>query len=96
VLKEVLPEVTQQARRTIRGTVRVSVNVQVDPSGNVGKAQLDSRGSSRYFSQLALEAARDWKFRAPTRNGQNLASNWRIRFEFDRATTEATATQISR
>jgi TonB family protein len=63
VVHQVLPDVPRKARDTIRGKVRVGVRVRVDPSGNVVGAKLDSPGPSRYFAQLALRAARRWKFR---------------------------------
>lgn len=88
VVHQVLPDVPQSARDTIQGTVRVSVRVAVDPSGNVVGATVDSPGPSRYFADLALQAARRWKF-APTKvDGRNISSAWILRFEFERAATK--------
>ncbi len=82
VLDQVLPDVSQKARATIHGKVRVSVKVRVDPSGGVSEAEFDSPGPSRFFADLALQAARKWAFTPPEVNGKSVASEWRLRFEF--------------
>ncbi|MFI5107512.1 MAG: serine/threonine protein kinase [Terriglobales bacterium] len=88
VVSKVLPDVPQRARDTIRGTVRVGVRVAVDPSGNVVGATFDSPGPSKYFADLALQAARRWKF-VPTKvDGRNISSEWILRFEFERTETK--------
>ena len=89
VLQEVLPEVPQKARDTIRGTVRVGVRVAVDASGGVVGATLDSPGPSKYFANLALQAARRWEFRSAEADGRFVSSEWILRFEFERAATKA-------
>jgi TonB family protein len=93
VIHQVLPDVPRQARDTIRGKVRVSVRVRVDPSGNVAGAKLDSPGPSRYFAQLALKAARRWKFGPAKVADRNVASEWILRFEFGKAGTTVRATR---
>jgi TonB family protein len=93
VLRQVMPSVPQQARDTIRGTVRVAVRVSIDPSGNVVGAALDSPGPSRYFANLALEAARQWEFAPAKVDGRSVASEWILRFEFDNNQTKAFPTQ---
>lgn len=95
VVHEVLPAVPAKARATIQGKVRVAVAVRVDPAGKVTQARLESAGPSRYFAALALEAARGWKFAAPRRNGQDVASAWVLRFEFRRNNTKAHASRAS-
>lgn len=87
VLHRVLPDVPGKARDSIRGKVKVSVRVHVDPSGNVSGAKLDSPGPSRYFAQLALKAARHWKFHPAKVDEKNVPSEWILRFEFERAGT---------
>ncbi len=82
VLDQVLPQASSKALATIHGTVRVGVRVQVDAAGNVALAQLNSAGPSKYFSELALEAAKQWQFRSPVSDGHSLPSQWDIRFEF--------------
>jgi TonB family protein len=76
VVHQVVPEVSQKARSTIRGTVRINVRVQLNPDGSVSAAALDSGTSSQFFANLALKAARDWRF-APSGNTSAL-----VRFDF--------------
>jgi TonB family protein len=87
VLRQVLPAVPQSARDTIRGTVRVSVRVAVDPSGSVTGAKLDSPGPSKYFANLALQAAQRWEFAPAKVNGRDVSSEWILRFEIERTGT---------
>jgi TonB family protein len=82
VLRQLIPDVPQQASGTISGTVKVSVRVSVDPSGNVAKSSLDAPGPSKYFANLALQASRRWTFSPAKADGQAIASEWLIRFEF--------------
>jgi outer membrane biosynthesis protein TonB len=48
-----------------------------------------SAGPSRYFARLAADAARQWRFSAAQRDGQAVASQWTIRFEFVRTGVQA-------
>ena len=89
VVRRVMPSVSPGARRTITGTIRVLVKVDVDAAGNVTQARLQSAGPSQYFSRLALEAAREWKFKPVMANGQAVASEWVVRFGFSRRGTES-------
>jgi TonB family protein len=89
VLDQVLPDVSEKARGTIQGKVRVSVRVHVEPAGNVSQAELDSSGPSKYFANLAVQAARHWEFTPPEVNGHSVRSDWLIRFEFSQAGTQA-------
>jgi TonB family protein len=89
VLDQVLPDVSEKARGTIQGKVRVSVRVHVEPAGNVSQAELDSPGPSKYFADLALQAARRWEFTPPEVNGHSVSSDWLIRFEFSQAGAQA-------
>jgi TonB family protein len=95
VLQQVLPDVPQKARDTIHGTVRVRVRVTVDPSGNVAEATFDSPGPSKYFANLAMEAARRWAFEPPKVEGWSVPSEWVLRFEFTRTVTKAVPTQTA-
>jgi TonB family protein len=88
VISKILPDVPQRARDTIRGTVRVGVRVAVDPSGSVAGATFDSPGPSKYFADLALQAARRWRFVPAKVDGRNVSSEWILRFEFERTTTK--------
>ena len=84
-----MPQVSPGARRTITGTIRVLVKVDVDAAGKVTQARLQSAGPSQYFARLALEAAREWKFKPLMSNGQAVASEWVVRFGFSRRGTES-------
>jgi TonB family protein len=93
VAHQATPEVLQSARNSIRGTVRVSVKVNVDRSGNVEDAVLESRGPSKYFARAALAAAQDWKFKPPKVGGRGVLSTWTLRFDFTRDSTAVVPTQ---
>jgi TonB family protein len=94
VIERVLPEVPPSARNTIQGTVRVTVRVDVDTSGDVQFAELSAPGPSKYFSSMAMQAAQHWGFRPPKVSGQSILSTWTLRFEFTRAGTTVTPTQV--
>lgn len=95
VAQQVLPRVSPSARDTIEGKIRVRVRVQVDPSGNVTEAKLESAGPSKYFARLSVEAAREWKFTPAQSQGRPVASEWILRFGFRRTDTEVVPEQIS-
>jgi len=88
VVQRVLPRVPRAARRSIHGKVKVRVKVVVDPSGRVAGATIDFPGPSEYFADLAMQAARRWRFTPAQVNGQNVASEWILGFDFGRAGTE--------
>jgi TonB family protein len=90
VVQQVLPDVPQSASNTIHGTVRVSVRINVDPSGTVEGAELDSPGPSRYFARLALQSAQGWKF-APS--SEDAAREFVLHFEFRNSGPRAFATR---
>jgi TonB family protein len=79
-----MPEVTTSASHTIQGKVKVKVRTAVDASGEVTNARIDSAGPSKYFASRSLEAARQWKFTPPKMNGEQVASDWLITFEYTR------------
>jgi len=95
VLDQILPEVPQKAQATIRGTVRTSVKLHVDAAGNVTGAELFSTGPSKYFADLALNAARRWDFAPAKRDGHNVPSDWLVRFEFTQTATRVFPTQAT-
>ena len=95
VVQQVMPQVSPSARRTIQGTIKVRVRVEVDAAGNVAKTKLELSGPSKYFSRVALEAAREWKF-VPAPAGESGPREWRLQFAFRRAKTEASATRSAR
>jgi TonB family protein len=89
VLQQVMPDVSRSALGTIeRGRLKVSVQVEVDSSGNVSQAKLVSAGPSNYFASRSLAAARRWRFTPPQVNGQAVASEWVLRFQFRRTAAE--------
>jgi TonB family protein len=90
VLHEEAPEVPLGALGTIRGHIKFAVRVRVDRSGNVVRATLAEHSPSRYFTRLALETAKKWKFVAAD---DQYSRQWLLRFEFTRngATTHATS-----
>ncbi len=89
IANRVVPDVPAKALQTIHGKVVVKVRVQVDASGDVSDAESESPGASAYFTRLAVEAARGWKF-APSQSG-TAASEWTLRFVFRPDGAEATA-----
>ena len=90
VVRQVMPQVSPSARRTIQGTIKVRVRVEVDAAGNVTKTKLELSGPSKYFSRVALEAAREWKF-APARADEPAVREWKLQFAFSRAKTGVSA-----
>jgi TonB family protein len=95
VVRQVMPQVSPSARRTIQGTIKVRVRVDVDAEGNVAKTKLELSGPSQYFSRVAMEAAREWKF-APARADEPAVREWRLQFAFSRAKTGVSATRAKR
>jgi TonB family protein len=92
---QVLPDVPQKSSDTITGKVRVSVRVSVDSSGNVQDARLDSPGPSKYFANLALQAARRWSFSPAKVDGRSVASEWLLRFEFERTGAKVFPSEVA-
>ncbi len=90
VLNRVVPDVPLGARNTIRGRVDVAIRVTVDSTGAVADAQFVSRGPSAYFARLALESARNWKFKPPQQNGHAAASSWLLHYEFRQSGADVT------
>ena len=95
VARQVLPDVPERASETIHGTVRVGIRVQVDATGKVVGADLESAGPSKYFTGLAEKAARAWEFVPPTADGRPTPSDWIVRFEFQSNGTQATTVRAA-
>ena len=93
VLAQVLPEPSQKAQATIHGKVRVGVKVHVDTAGNVSGAEFASPGPSKYFADLALQAARRWDFAPAKVDGHAVPSEWLIVFHFTPAGPKVFPTQ---
>jgi len=90
VASRVLPDVPLQASETIHGTVKLAVRVQVDASGNVSYAAIDSPGPSKYFARIALDSARSWKFKPAQTDGHAVPSVWLLRYQFKSTGTDVT------
>jgi TonB family protein len=88
-VQQVLPDVSRGARHTIQGRIRTKVRVNVDASGNVVAAKLETAGPSQYFASKSLEAARKWKF-AP-----GAPSVWVLKFAIGRTSTTVQSTQTN-
>jgi TonB family protein len=94
VLNQVMPEVSANALHTIKGRIKVGVEVAVDTAGNVSRARLASSGPSRYFSSRSLAAARQWKFSPARLDGESIASEWILRFQFGRGSTQVVPSEL--
>jgi TonB family protein len=94
VAKRVLPDVSVSARNTIQGKIRVSVRVLVNPAGEVSEAILTSPGPSKYFANKALEASRQWKFTPAEVDGRPVSSEWTLRFQIGRSSTDVVPTEL--
>ena len=90
VVHGVIPDVPAKARVTIHGKVPIVVRIEADAAGAVTNTKIESGGSSPYFANLALAAARQWKF-AP---GDG-ARAWNVRFEFTQNAQHPVAAQVS-
>jgi TonB family protein len=90
-----LPDIPSHARNTIRGRVKVNVKVEVNPSGKVTDAKLEPPAGSKYFSELAMKAVRQWKFEPLQVNGSDAAQRWRVRFEFQKSGTKVQRQRLS-
>jgi TonB family protein len=95
VVNQVIPDVPQSAKDTIQGTIRVVVRVSVDATGKVVGTTLDTPGPSKYFARLATEAAQKWTFNPDQVDGQPVASEWLLRFDFTAEETRASALRIA-
>jgi TonB family protein len=92
VTRRVTPNIPEKARSTIQGKPAVVVQVTVDPTGNVAEAVVE-RSFSPYFSEFALQAARQWKF-IPTEDTS--PREWILRFEFTQTDTYVVAQRADR
>jgi TonB family protein len=94
-IERVVPDVPRGARDTIHGKIKVSIKLNVDSSGKVSAATMENAGPSKYFANLALSAARRWKFKAAQVDGQPVSSKWMLRFRFSRSGTEVVPIETS-
>jgi TonB family protein len=95
VAQRVMPEPLPAAMRTIHGRVNVLIHLNVGPTGEVIDARYESMGPSKYFAEVAMKAARQWKFTPVKVNGQPVASIWTLHFVFTSENTEVTPAQAA-
>jgi TonB family protein len=95
IIEQPLPDIMDRARNTIHGRVKFNVRVEVDPSGTVTDAKLESSGASKYFSERALVAVRKWKFEPASVNGSQVGQRWRVHFEFLKTGTKVQPQRLS-
>jgi TonB family protein len=81
VLHEEALNLPPVALKTVRGHIKFAVRVKVDSSGNVVYASLASHSPSRYFTRVALDTARKWKFVSAD---DQVSRHWLLWFEFTR------------
>jgi TonB family protein len=62
----------------------------VDAAGKVSDAELESPGPSKYFANLALQAARKWRFTPARVDGRAAASAWLLHFQFGAGGSQVT------
>jgi TonB family protein len=91
-LNQTMPEISSRARSTIHGTVRVVVKVRVDKSGAVSSA-VPASSPSRFFSDAAIQAAKQWDFTPAKVSGQPVPSDWLVRFDFTPTDTKVLPSQ---
>jgi serine/threonine-protein kinase len=99
IIRKVLPQVSEKSRSTIHGTVRINVRVRLNPDGTVSSAELAAPAPSQFFADLALKAAQQWQFGAPSSpspssassgaSASTLPSSTVIRFDFTPTSTAA-------
>ena len=94
VLNRVMPDVSRKASDTIQGRVSVAVRVTVDPAGAVTSVEFASHGPSAYFARIAIESARNWKFKPPVQNGRAVGSTWLLHYQFRRSGADVTPVEM--
>jgi TonB family protein len=87
---QVMPDILPSANASLHGQVNVAVRVNVDSAGKVTGTSLDSPGPSKYFAKVALESAKDWKFKPARVAGNAVASIWILHYQFTQGKTDVT------
>ena len=93
ILHQAQPDLLPAAVRSITGKVNVSIRLQVSATGDVSSAAFDSAGPSHYFSNAAIEAARQWKFKPAEVNGRAATSVWLLHYLFTQEGVTVTPTE---
>lgn len=94
VVKRVLPSVAPGARQSMRRPLDVEVRVSVNARGTVSNTTYLTQGPGNYYARISHQAAEEWRFQSPVTNGEPQASEWLLRFHFDRSHVEVTATEV--
>jgi outer membrane biosynthesis protein TonB len=94
VLKRVLPNVASGAVQSMRRPVQVDVRVSVNSNGSVSGAQCVTQSKGNYWAKISQQAAEEWKFKAPIREGHAQSSYWMLLFQYNRGKTAVVATQL--
>jgi len=89
VIRQVVPDVPAKALRTISGRLKVTVRAHIDERGNVARAEFASAGPSRYFANLAMQSAQEWKF-TPLQSPKT----WLLQFTFMRSGVKVQPRQV--
>jgi TonB family protein len=84
ILRIVRPFISADALKSRLSPTEVNVNLNIDEHGAVTKAELDpgSKAVSAAVKEAALAAAKRWQFRPAQRDGENISSQFAIRFRF--------------
>ena len=96
VVDRVMPDVPAGASRTIHGTIKIKIRVDVDANGAVSNATVEPPHASHYFTNLAVQSAKGWKFKPKQVNGQPVASTWVLHFEFRRSGSNVIPVEANR
>ena len=88
VINRDIPDVPSRASNTIHGTVSVVVRVNVGTDGSVKSADYATHGPSAYFARVALDSARNWKFKPAAESGRTVPGSWLLHYKFRRDGTE--------
>jgi protein TonB len=84
-VRQVSPIVPETLRKIISNRVTVEVTVRIAPDGSVAGVQIPQyKGIAAHLAESAAIAARSWRFKPATRDGQPVESLHLIRFNFDR------------
>jgi len=65
----------------IEGTV--TVRAWVRPNGEVGMVSVKTNSGNELLKEAAIEAAREWRFSTPRKNGKEVFSTVEIPFHFE-------------
>ena len=84
VVRRVAPHLPSGLRNLAVAGHRVGVKVYIDATGTVVRTEPISKGNalSGYFSIIAADAARQWRFSPARRGNENVSSETVLDFDF--------------